>query len=218
MATHPAAAFSPAEIEAGRRLFAGEWRFLSAASSAASLPPTASPEIAFAGRSNVGKSSLLNALTGRRGLARTSNTPGRTQELLFFGGSGQVVLVDMPGYGYAAAAKTKVTAWTRLVHEYLRGRATLMRVYLLVDARHGLMAADDEILETLDQAAVSYQIVLTKSDRVSASELSPRLADVQAALKRHPAAYPELLATSARSGEGIPELRAAIGRLLRETA
>jgi GTP-binding protein len=124
----------------------------------------------------------------------------------------------MPGYGYAAAAKTKVTAWTRLVHEYLRGRATLMRVYLLVDARHGLMAADDEILETLDQAAVSYQIVLTKSDRVSASELSPRLADVQAALKRHPAAYPELLATSARSGEGIPELRAAIGRLLRETA
>ena len=132
----------------------------------------AGPEIAFAGRSNVGKSSLINALTGRRALARTSNTPGRTQELIFFARrrrcAGRLVLVDMPGYGYAAAAKSKITAWTQLIHEYLRGRTTLARVYLLVDARHGLMAADEEILATLDQAAVSYQIVLTKADRVSA--------------------------------------------------
>jgi len=212
--------FSEAEIEAGRRLFAGEWHFLSAAVSLASLPPMAAPEIAFAGRSNVGKSSLINALTGRRALARTSNTPGRTQELIFFGGSGvaagRLVLVDMPGYGYAAAAKNKITAWTRLIHDYLRGRATLARVYVLVDARHGLMAADDDILATLDQAAVSYQIVLTKADRVAAADLSARLTSVEASLARHPAAYPAVLATSAEDGAGIAELRAAISRLLHE--
>ena len=212
--------FSEAEIEAGRRLFAGEWHFLAAAGSLASLPPMAAPEIAFAGRSNVGKSSLINALTGRRALARTSNTPGRTQELIFFGGSGvaagRLVLVDMPGYGYAAAAKNKITAWTRLIHDYLRGRATLARVYVLVDARHGLMAADDDILATLDQAAVSYQIVLTKADRVAAADLSARLTSVEASLARHPAAYPAVLATSAEGGAGIAELRAAISRLLHE--
>jgi GTP-binding protein len=212
--------FSDAEIEAGRLLFAGEWHFISAASSLASLPPMAGAEIAFAGRSNVGKSSLINALTGRRALARTSNTPGRTQELIFFGGSGaaagRLVLVDMPGYGYAAAAKSKITAWTHLIHDYLRGRATLARVYLLVDARHGLMAADNEILATLDQAAVSYQIVLTKADRVAASDLTGRLATTQSALARHPAAYPAVIATAAEAGMGIAELRAAIGRLLRE--
>jgi GTP-binding protein len=212
--------FLDAELEAGRRLFAGEWYFLSAASSLASLPPMGAPEIAFAGRSNVGKSSLINALTGRRALARTSNTPGRTQDLIFFGGSGvaagRLVLVDMPGYGYAAAAKSKITAWTRLIHDYLRGRATLARVYVLVDARHGLMAADDEILATLDQAAVSYQIVLTKADRVAAPDLSGRLASVEKSLARHPAAYPTVLATAAVGGAGIAELRAAISRLLHE--
>jgi len=212
--------FSDAEIEAGRRLFAGEWHFQAAAGSLASLPPMAAPEIAFAGRSNVGKSSLINALTGRRALARISNTPGRTQELIFFGGSGvaagRLVLVDMPGYGYAAAAKNKITAWTRLIHDYLRGRATLARVYVLVDARHGLMAADDDILATLDQAAVSYQIVLTKADRVAAADLSARLMSVEASLARHPAAYPAVLATSAEGGAGIAELRAAISRLLHE--
>src|ERR1700728_3056052 len=158
------AVFSNAEIERGRRLFAGDWSFLSAASSVDSLPRPGGLEIAFAGRSNVGKSSLINALTGRRALARTSNTPGRTQELIFFGGADRLVLVDLPGYGYAAAAKSKVTAWTRLIHDYLHGRATLARVYLLLDARHGIMAVDEDILRTLDQAAVSYQIVLTKSD------------------------------------------------------
>jgi len=209
--------FSSAEIEAGRRLFAGEWNFASAASSLASLPAMAAPEIAFAGRSNVGKSSLINALTGRRALARTSNTPGRTQELIFFTAtSGRLALVDMPGYGYAAAAKHKIGAWTRLIHDFLRGRATLARVYLLVDARHGLMAADDDLLRTLDQAAVSYQIVLTKADRVSAEELAERRAAVALALKRRPAAFPDILATSSQSGAGIAELRAAIARLLHE--
>jgi GTP-binding protein len=211
--------FSDDEIEAGRRLFAGEWDFMAAAGSLAVLPPMAGPEIAFAGRSNVGKSSLINALTGRRALARTSSTPGRTQELIFFRGSaaaGRLVLVDMPGYGYAAAAKSKITAWTRLIHEYLRGRATLARVYLLVDARHGLMAADNEILTSLDQAAVSYQIVLTKSDRVGAADLAARLSALQNALARHPAAYPAIIATAAETGAGIAELRAAISRLLHE--
>jgi GTP-binding protein len=218
--THVRGNFSDAELESGRLLFAGEWHFVSAAGSLASLPPMGPPEIAFAGRSNVGKSSLINALTGRRALARTSNTPGRTQELIFFGGSGaaagRLVLVDMPGYGYAAAAKSKITAWTELIHDYLRGRATLARVYVLVDARHGLMAADDEILATLDQAAVSYQIVLTKTDRVAAADLGARLTSVEGSLARHPAAYPAVLATAAEGGAGITELRAAISRLLHE--
>jgi GTP-binding protein len=218
--THVRGNFSDAELEAGRVLFAGEWHFVSAAGSLASLPPMGPPEIAFAGRSNVGKSSLINALTGRRALARTSNTPGRTQELIFFGGggaaAGRLVLVDMPGYGYAAAAKSKITAWTELIHDYLRGRATLARVYVLVDARHGLMAADDEILATLDQAAVSYQIVLTKADRVAAADLGARLTSVAGSLARHPAAYPAVLATAAEGSAGIAELRAAISRLLHE--
>jgi GTP-binding protein len=218
--THVRGNFSDAELEAGRLLFAGEWHFVSAAGSLASLPPMGPPEIAFAGRSNVGKSSLINALTGRRALARTSNTPGRTQELIFFGGggaaAGRLVLVDMPGYGYAAAAKSKITAWTELIHDYLRGRATLARVYVLVDARHGLMAADDEILATLDQAAVSYQIVLTKADRVAAADLGARLTSVAGSLARHPAAYPAVLATAAEGSAGIAELRAAISRLLHE--
>jgi len=210
--------FSRAEIERGRRLFAGEWNFLSAAGSLASLPRMAGPEIAFVGRSNVGKSSLINALTGRRSLARTSNTPGRTQELIFFGGPERLVLVDMPGYGYAAAAKSKVAAWTTLIHDYLRGRATLLRVYVLVDARHGLKEADSPLLDTLGEAAVSHEIVLTKCDQVSESALAERMEGVKAAMQKRPAAYPDLIATSARSGAGIPELRAAIARLLAEHA
>jgi GTP-binding protein len=207
-----------AEIEAGRKLFAGDWQFTWAASSLASLPPMRGVEIAFAGRSNVGKSSLINALTGRRALARTSHTPGRTQELIFFKGADRLVVVDMPGYGYAAAAKTKVAAWTALIHDFLKGRANLARVYVLVDARHGLKPADDGLLGTLDQAAVNYQVVLTKADQVGDAELAERLAATAAALAKHPAAYPEVLATSARSGAGMPELRAAIARLLKERA
>ncbi len=208
--------FSNAEIEAGRRLFAGEWDFVSAASSVASLPPPARPEIAFAGRSNVGKSSLINALTGRRTLARTSNTPGRTQELIFFGGPHRLVLVDMPGYGYAATARSKVAAWTTLIADYLRGRATLARVYVLIDARHGLKATDDAILDTLGQAAVSHEIVLTKCDQVAAAALTERIEMVNAAMCKRPAAFPDLFATSARTGSGIDQVRAAIARLLAE--
>jgi GTP-binding protein len=207
-----------ADIEDGRLLFAGEWEFVSAAGSIDSLPPARGLEVAFAGRSNVGKSSLINALTGRKALARTSNTPGRTQELIFFGGSRPLVLVDLPGYGYAAAAKSKITAWTRLIHDYLRGRAALGRVYVLIDARHGLKTADDAILDALGKAAVSHQIVLTKCDQVSEAELAGRVEATAAALRKRPAAFPALIATSARTGAGIPQLRAAIARLLAERA
>jgi GTP-binding protein len=208
--------FSRAEIDEGRRLFDSEWKFLSAAGSVASLPRPGGLEIAFAGRSNVGKSSLINALTGRRALARTSNTPGRTQELIFFGGPDRLVLVDLPGYGYAAAAKSKVAAWTRLIHDYLHGRSALARVYLLVDARHGLKTVDEAILDTLGQAAVSHEIVLTKCDQVSEVELAERGEAVKAAMRNRPAAFPDLIATSARTGAGIPALRAAIAGLVRD--
>ena len=208
--------FTRTEIDAGRKLFAGDWQFAFAAGSFDRLPPMRGIEIAFAGRSNVGKSSLINALTGRNALARTSNTPGRTQELIFFTGPPRLMLVDMPGYGYAAAAKSKVKAWTALIHAYLKGRANLARVYLLIDARHGLKPTDDETLAALDKAAVNYQIVLTKADQIAASELAERMVAIETALAKHAAAYPEVLTTSARAGEGIAELRAAIARLLAE--
>jgi GTP-binding protein len=211
-----ALAFTTSEIGAGRRLFAPEWRFIAAAGSPASLPAMNGYEIAFVGRSNVGKSSLINALTNRNGLARTSHTPGRTQELVFFSADDRVALVDMPGYGYAAAPKAKVAAWTALIHAYLKGRANLKRVYLLVDARRGLTPPDSEVLDTLDAAAVSYQIVLTKADEIKPAELAACHGATKAALARHPAAFPELLVTSAHGGAGIPELRAAIARLLAE--
>jgi GTP-binding protein len=208
--------FTRAEIEAGRKLFAGDWQFVAAAASPASLPPMKGVEIAFAGRSNVGKSSLINALTGRKNLARISRTPGRTQELIFFPGSDGLNVVDMPGYGYAAAAKTKVAAWTELIDAFLRGRSNLARVYVLVDARHGLKPTDDPALDALSQAAVSHQIVLTKCDEVKPAELAGRTAAVEAALAKRPAAFPMALATSSHDGKGIPELRAAIVRLLAE--
>jgi GTP-binding protein len=208
--------FTRHEIEAGRRLFTGDWQFTAAAGSDVSLPPMRGTEIAFAGRSNVGKSSLINALTARKSLARTSRTPGRTQELIFFNGGSGLSLVDMPGYGYAAAAKTKIAAWTELIHAYLHGRANLARVYVLVDARHGLKPTDAPVLDALGQVAVSHQVVLTKCDAVKPDEFARRRTEVEAALAKRPAAFPGVLATSARDGTGIPELRAAVARLLAE--
>ncbi len=205
-------------IEQGRKLFAGDWQFFWASPSIETLPPMAGMEVAFAGRSNVGKSSLINALTGRNALARTSHTPGRTQELIFFEGSDKegLRLVDMPGYGFASAPKAKVASWTALIHKFLQGRANLARVYVLIDSRHGLKDVDLDVLKTLDKSAVSYQIVLTKADQVKPTELEARMTATTTALAKHPAAFPHVLATSSRSGAGMADLRAAMVRLLLE--
>ncbi len=202
--------------EAGRLLFAGEWDFFWASSRIDNLPPMTGVEFAFAGRSNVGKSSLINALTGRKALARTSHTPGRTQQLNFFRRDERAALVDMPGYGFAAVGKQKVAEWTDLIHKYLRGRQNLARVYVLVDARHGLKEVDGAIMDTLDKAAVSYQIVLTKGDEVKPGALEAVREKTLAAIRKRPAAFPEVVATSSETGVGIEELRAGIARLIAE--
>ena len=209
-----AAAFTDAEIAAGEALFRRPWAFLLSAPRLEILPAAARPEIAFAGRSNVGKSSLINALVGRRGLARTSNTPGRTQDLNFFvADTVALAMVDMPGYGFAQAPKAKVDEWTGLVHDYLRGRPTLLRVFLLIDARHGPKASDLTVMAELDVAAVSYQVVLTKIDKIKPAELAAVLDRTADELSRHGAAFPVLLATSSQTGAGIAELRAQIAQL-----
>lgn len=202
-----------AAIETGRLLFAQECGFVAATTTLERLPPDSLPEIAFAGRSNVGKSSLINALTGRKTLARTSNTPGRTQQLNFFDLGHRLLLVDLPGHGFAKVSKTQVRDWTRLVKDYLRGRVSLRRVCLLVDARHGLKDNDREVMTLLDQAAVVYQVVLTKADKTKPAELAATLEALSAELSKRTAAYPVLFPTSAVSGEGIPELRAELATL-----
>jgi GTP-binding protein len=214
-------AAAPDYAEIGRKLFADECAFMWAAAALAQLPPPGAPEVAFAGRSNVGKSSLLNALTNRKALARTSHTPGRTRELNFFalGGNAEAAklrLVDMPGYGYAAASKEKIASWTGLMQDFLRGRARLLRVFVLIDGRHGLKPIDLEMLDLLDRSAMSYQIVLTKRDEVKEADRDQRVAATLEALRKRPAAFPEVIFTSSQSGEGIGQLRAEVARLLAE--
>ncbi len=210
-----AALFSPEDLAAGERLVARPWRFIKGVVALDGLPDEGWTEVAFAGRSNVGKSSLINAVCGESGLARTSNTPGRTQQLNYFVTSGRkLFLVDMPGYGFARAPKEKVETWTKLVRAYLAGRPTLRRVFLLIDSRHGLKAPDREIMAMLDATAVPYQIVLTKGDKIKVPELDAVRAATETALKGHAAAFPVVLVTSSEKGVGIPELRATLAALL----
>ena len=207
--------FTTADLRRGEALFKAPSTFVKGVVRVADLPDQGRPEVAFAGRSNVGKSSLINALTGQKSLARVSVTPGRTRELNFFtlGKDEAFYLVDMPGYGYARASKAEVKGWTRLIQDYLKGRRELKRVFLLIDARHGLKESDREIMTLMDEAAVSYQGVLTKADKPKAGDLAAIEAKVGTELAKRPAAYPQLIATSARTGAGLLELRAAIASL-----
>ncbi len=208
--------FDEAALEAGRLLFAKECDFVWGADALNQLPEADLPEVAFAGRSNVGKSSLVNALTGRKTLARTSNTPGRTQQLNFFNLGNRLKLVDMPGYGYAKESKEKVEAWNHMVRRFLRGRVTMQRALVLVDSRHGLKPNDEEIMEMLDRTAVPYVVVLTKIDKVKPNELDAVRKATEAALKKHPAAFPEIHVTSSEKNIGIAELRASLATLAAE--
>lgn len=206
--------YTDEQLEAGRLMFNRPWTFQTSVADMRQLPASRGTEIAFAGRSNVGKSSLINALTGRKGLARTSNTPGRTQMLNFFGADGaDVTVVDMPGYGYAQAPKELVDAWTRLVFSYLRGRPNLRRVFLLIDSRHGIKDNDLETMQLLDKAAVVYQVVLTKSDKIKSGQLATLMAATAEILRKRPAAHPVLIPTSSEKGLGIDLLRAEIHSL-----
>jgi GTP-binding protein len=209
--------FTPDDLEAGERLVLRPWRFVKGVVALDGLPDEGWVEVAFAGRSNVGKSSLINALVRNSGLARTSNTPGRTQELNFFvPDEAPLYLVDMPGYGFAKAPKEKVETWTALVRAYLAGRPTLRRVFLLIDSRHGIKPVDREIMTMLDDTAVPYQVVLTKGDKINAHALDAIRAETETALADHPAAFPAVLATSSEKGIGIAELRATIAAVLKD--
>lgn len=206
--------FSEEELISGKKLFSQECSFVLGVANLSQLPIDDLEEIAFAGRSNVGKSSLINALTGRKTLAKTSNTPGRTQQLNYFMLSDRVYLVDMPGYGFAQAPEALVKKWQKMLFAYLQGRANLKRVFLLIDSRHGIKKVDAEIMEMLDKAAVNYQIVLTKADKVSAIELEKVVTKTKKNIKEHPAAHIEILLTSSEKKQGIDELRAEIAKLV----
>ncbi len=203
-----------ASLERGRLLFAGEVDFLKGVVAMSGLPPADRLEICFAGRSNVGKSSLINAVTGRKALARASNTPGRTQEINFFTAAEELYVVDLPGYGYANAPVAIVAKWQKLLKQYLAGRVNLRRVFVLVDARHGVKSVDHEIMTLLDQSAVTFQVVLTKADKIKAAEYPKLLEGVSKELAKHPAAFPTMLLTSSEKGDGIAHLRATIAGLL----
>ncbi len=200
--------------EAGRLLFAGPVDFVKGVTSMAALPPADRPEVCFAGRSNVGKSSLINALTGRKNLARASNTPGRTQEINYFALGEHRYMVDLPGYGYAEAPVAIVAKWQALLKQYLQGRQTLRRAFVLIDTRHGVKAVDEEILTMLDKSAVTFQVVMTKADKVNQATREANIAQVRGALTRHPAAFPEIIVTSSEKGDGIETLRAVIATLV----
>ncbi|MDX5401735.1 MAG: ribosome biogenesis GTP-binding protein YihA/YsxC [Rhodobacterales bacterium] len=204
----------PMTAEIGRLLFAGQTEFLKGVVAMSGLPPADRIEVCFAGRSNVGKSSLINALTGRKGLARASNTPGRTQEINFFTVGPSHYLVDLPGYGYANAPVAVVAKWQKLLKQYLSGRQTLRRAFVLIDARHGVKPVDEEILSLMDSSALTFQVVLTKTDKIKVSEREAVLNQVRAALVKHPAAFPEIILTSSEKGEGIATLRAVIATLV----
>ena len=206
--------FTPDQIDAGRRLFGGPHAFMLGVAKLEQLPPIKGVEIAFAGRSNVGKSSLINALTGVNDLARASNTPGRTRELNFFDIGGRLTLIDMPGYGYAKAPRKDVKKWQSMLRGYLRGRPGLTRAFVLIDSRHGVLAADEEMFDLLDESAVTFHLVLTKIDKIKPGEVEKVRAETEAAARKRPAAFPLIHATSSETGLGLPELRAEIAGLL----
>lgn len=206
--------FSEEQLNAANKLFANECRFVLGVAKLEQLPLTEMPEIAFAGRSNVGKSSLINAVTGQKGLAKTSNTPGRTQQLNYFNLADKIHIVDLPGYGYAQAPESMVKQWQRVIFAYLQGRVNLKRVFVLIDSRHGIKNVDLEIMELLDKAAVTYQIVLTKSDKIGVSALQKVKNDIEKEISKHAAAYTKVLATSSEKKQGIDDVRAEIASLI----
>ena len=205
--------FSKPQIEAGRLLFARDVTFMLSAVSLETLPPARLPEICFAGRSNVGKSSLINALTNRKGLARASNTPGRTRELNYFNVDDRLFVVDLPGYGYAKASKSDIARWTKLTRQFLFGRASLRRVFLLIDSRHGLKDSDLDLMAILDETAVTYQLILTKTDKLKKGQLDKVLTKTQTAIAKRPAAFPQIINTSSETKKGLDELKAEIATL-----